>query len=46
MIKDMLGEEPITKIALGELDTCLNCSNFTLNELLSVLYLNIAEGGL
>ena len=42
MIKDKLGEEPIFSICLYD----LNCSSVTLNELLSVLYLNMADDGL
>ena len=46
MIKDKLGEKLISVIWLGKYDARLNCSNFTLNELLSVLYFNMAKDGL
>ena len=42
LIKEKLGDDPITSIELN----WFRCSNTTLNELLAVLYLNMAEGGL
>ena len=42
IVQDKLGEDPINKIELSY----LNCSSFTLNELLSVLHHNMAEDGL
>ena len=38
MLKDKLGDAPITLIVLRS----LNCSSVTLNELLSVIYFNMA----
>ena len=50
MIKDKLGESPINKIQLGDDDFYfgdpLNCSSVTLNELLSVMYFNMADDGI